>query len=263
MNLPEASNRQLTQWRKLLLRKHRKREGYFVAEGERCVEQILENGVIRVREILMMEGVTPSGLFSKSGIPIYRVSRSDFTDISDTGNPQGVSALCEIPAEVALEDLGKKSGLLIATDGVQDPGNLGTMIRSAVWFGVGGFLSGTGTVDIWHPKVVRSSAGATGLLPVMYGDLEPALDRLSKMGWNIWLLDGGKSSTPLHKSNPEERCVIVVGNEANGIGPGLLEAHPGWSRKRIDGPGSEGVESLNAAIALGIALHHSSSTMSM
>ncbi|MEX2600848.1 MAG: RNA methyltransferase [Balneolaceae bacterium] len=263
MNLPEASNRQLTLWRKLLLRKHRRREGCFLAEGERCVEQILENGVIRVREILFMDGFTPSGIISESGLPMYQVSREEFAGIADTENPQGVSALCEIPAEPSLNVLGEKSRLLIATDGIQDPGNLGTMIRTAVWFGAGGLLSGTGTVDVWHPKVVRSSAGSTGLLPVLNLDLEEALARMSDAGWKIWLLDGGEKSTPLHKSGPEEKCVIIVGNEANGIRPELMEARPGWCRKRIEGAGTGGVESLNAAIALGIALHHSRSTISM
>ncbi|MEX0770692.1 MAG: RNA methyltransferase [Balneolaceae bacterium] len=249
----KASNRQIKKWRKLQQGKYRQKEGLFLAEGERCVSQILGNRALVVKELVVDENFEITERISSSGLGIYSVSTAELDEITDTENPQGILAVCRIPEERELVDLARKSGILIATDEIQDPGNLGTILRTAVWFGAAGLLAGKGSVDPWHPKVVRSTAGATGVLPIIKGDLRNMLKSLSDEGWEILLLDKGRESENLREVKKFEKAVITVGNEAKGICEDLLGE--GWKTVKIGGE-MDGVESLNAAIATGIALYH-------
>jgi len=175
-------------------------------------------------------------------------------EISDTENSQGVLGVCEIPKEASLEKLSAKEGLIIATDRIQDPGNLGTIVRTAVWFGASAILVGKGSVDLFHPKVVRSTAGATGSLSYLNSSLNEDLEKFEKAGWNILLLDGNIGATPIDQIKLSKKTILVVGNEANGIDQKLTIPN----RKRVLIPATEknrSVESLNAAIAMSIALY--------
>lgn len=224
-----------------------------MAEGERCVRQILENRSVVVEELIVDENFEITEPIWDSGPGIYSVSTAELDELTDTENPQGILAVCRIPEETEFVDLAGKSGILIATDEIQDPGNLGTILRTAVWFGAAGLLAGKGTVDPWHPKVVRSTAGATGVLPVIKGDLRNMLKTLSDEGWEILLLDKGRGSEDLREVKKFKKAVITVGNEARGIREDLLDEN--WKTVEIGGQMS-GVESLNAAISTGIALYH-------
>lgn len=233
--------------------KYRKREGRFIAEGERCVEQILENGAVTVESILIQgDFQVPAGL-SSTNVPVYSLTDNDFLSVTDTENPQGIAAICEIPDEAAVQELAAQNGFLVVFDSVQDPGNLGTMIRTASWFGVSGLIFGEGTVDPFHPKVVRSTAGATGVLPFRKMDLTEELANLESKGFKTFLLDGSDESVSMKEIKPESKSILVIGNEANGIQKKLFTQSR--ARIRIDGnPGH--VESLNAAVALSIGLWH-------
>ena len=245
-----ASNNQIKEWRKLLQGKYRKKTGLFLAEGYRCVEQIIKNKKIEVSEILTDSTINPSKI-KPDNIPVFGLSKNDFATISDTENSQGIIAVCKIPHQTSIDNISISPGLIVALDALQDPGNLGTIIRTASWFGVGGMLIGKGTADPFQPKVVRSTAGATGAIPYLKGDLAAHLDLLEKENWNIYLLDGSADSVSIDTVSPTEKTVIVVGNEGNGVDSTLVKAN----RKlvRIDGK-SEIVESLNAAVAASIAL---------
>lgn len=246
-----ASNNQIKLLRKLGQKKYREKEGLFVVEGERAVEQVLENGILRVREVFVDKETKSYQLTAKSS---YLIDTKIFDELSDTENSQGILAICEIPEEVSIEELSKKEGLIIVTDRIQDPGNLGTIVRTAAWFGATTLLVGKGTVDLHHPKVVRSTAGATGVLPYRNSDLKQDLEVLEKEGWQILFLDGNRGAVPISKMNLTNKTVLIVGNEANGVDRNLITS----SRKRVMIPSSEenrSVESLNAAIALSIALY--------
>jgi RNA methyltransferase, TrmH family len=253
MKFNKTSNRIQTLVRKLTIRKHRERESLFLAEGERCVVQILERGLITIEEVIIADNYTPSDEIQNSGINISVLSSDEFKSISNTETPQGIIALCRMPDMFSIHDLPEMKGLLIALDALQDPGNLGTIIRTAAWFGASGILAGKGTADPWHPKVVRSTAGATGSIPLISGTLEKFFHELEHSGWEILLLDSGENSVSLHEARTAEKTVLVVGNEANGIDPKLLAS--GRKKIRIDG-NPAAVESLNAAIAAGIAMYH-------
>lgn len=248
-NAPSA--RQVARWRSLSRRKGREREGLFLIEGERAVSQVLGNGRLTIEAILLEKGYE----FDTVGeVSVAELDRETFQSISCTQTPQGVMAVAMIPPEHSLEELKREKGLVLATDGIQDPGNLGTLIRTAIWFGVKGVLLGKGTVDLWNPKVVRSTAGATGILPCVTGELSELLVGFEQIGWQTALLDAGESSLSIREYKATDRQVIVVGNEGNGIRREILEGGSRRSALRIDGR-ADGVESLNASVAASIALY--------
>jgi RNA methyltransferase, TrmH family len=184
---------------------------------------------------------------------VYSVAEEDFSGLTDTEQHQGILAVCRMPEAAETTDFAALSGgVLLATDRIQDPGNLGTMIRTAAWFDAVGVLLGEGSVDIYNPKVVRSTAGSTGILPVRESILVEDLALLKSAGWDIVVLDASEGSIPITQYSFLPRTVIVVGNEGNGPS----EAVKSISSRRIAIPGNaENVESLNAAVATSIALY--------
>lgn len=246
----KASNNEIKLLRKLNRKKYREKEQRFIVEGERAVEQVVENGLVEVETVFVLEGKAVSDQLS--AISAF-VEEDVFSEVADTENPQGILAVCKMPKEITPEELAEESGIIVATDAIQDPGNLGTILRTAAWFGAKALIAGKGSVDVYHPKVVRSTAGATGSIPVITGELEEIFEELEKSGWEILLLDGGDESVNLGSVQPTPKTVLVVGNEGNGISEKLLNSR----RKKIrieSAPGQEKVESLNAAVALSIAL---------
>ena len=253
MKPENASKNHIKNRKKLLSGKYRKKEGLFLAEGYRCVKQLLENGVIEIIELLTDEKFEFRDIVAHNR-QIFTLNSEDFSTISDTQTPQGVIAVCKIPKETEVNKLATKSGLIVAFDEIQDPGNLGTMIRTASWFGVNGLLVGDGTVDMFHPKVIRSTSGATGTIPFLKGDLPDLLNRLENEGYQIFLLDGSEKSVDLRNINLDisHKIILTVGNEGNGIQPNLFNSSR--TAVRIEGK-SDRVESLNAAVALSIGLY--------
>lgn len=233
--------------------KYRKRENRFIAEGQRCVEQILDNQIIQIEAILLLEGSGDEALIRQTDIPILSLSENDFIDVTDTQNPQGIAAVCITPEESDSDTFSRTEGIIVALDAIQDPGNLGTIIRTASWFGVSGLLIGEGTVDPFHPKVVRSTAGSTGTIPFRKGKLSEEITNLESVGFKCSLLDASTNSVSLKSFKPNTKSILVAGNEANGIDQKLFRDNR--TSIRIDGTGNS-VESLNAAIAVSIALWH-------
>lgn len=258
MKLEHVSNRQLTLLRKLNQKKYRLKEQLFLVEGARAVAQIIQNGQLTVNELFFDESQVywQQQLWEKflADIPSSIIEKETFAKVSDTDSPQGVMALCRMPEEANLEEMVQGKGIILATDAIQDPGNLGTIIRTATWFGVRGLLNGKGTVDLFHPKVVRSTAGATGTVPYVSAILDDVLPVLEKEGWQTILLDAGADSVPLQKIKKAEKMILVIGNEGNGIDQSLFGSNR--LKARIASPREEkNVESLNAAIATSIALY--------
>lgn len=258
MTLNSASNRQLTLLRKLNRKKYRQKEQLFLLEGARAVQQILESGSISVQALFFDEDQQYWQQDEWGGyamdIEFCTLAADLFAKVSDTDTPQGVLALCQMPDETDIEELAQNKGIIVAFDAVQDPGNLGTIIRTATWFEAVGMLSGKGTVDLFHPKVVRSTAGATGTIPYKNGDLSDMLPVFQEKGWTIFLLDAGAEATSLPEVNPTQKALIIVGNEAHGINTNLMAEQ----RKKVRIPSPQKkpkVESLNAGVATSIALY--------
>lgn len=258
MELLTASNRQQTLLRKLNRKKYRYKERLFLVEGDRAVQQVITNGAVKVKALFFDESKKYWQNDQWSNVvKMFNVATLPpdlFMEISDTDTPQGILALCEMPDEVPIAELTASEGIILAIDGLQDPGNLGTIIRTAAWFGISGIISGKGTVDMFHPKVVRGTAGATGVIPFMNGELSEVFTNLERNGWQTFLLDAGAGAKALREISSIKKGVIVVGNEGHGIDDGLMT--DGRSRIQIPSPvGADNVESLNAAIATSIALY--------
>lgn len=253
-----VSNSKRTLLRKLNRKKYRQQEQLFLLEGARAVEQVLINESVAVEGLFFDEGqqywTHPQWEKFLGNTDAYLLSDDVFAEVTDTDTPQGVLALCRMPEETAVEELISQPGIIVALDGIQDPGNLGTIIRTAAWFGVKGILSGRGTVDLFHPKVVRGTAGATGVIPHCNGKLKEILPRFEAAGWPVFLLDAGADSVALSEISSIDKAVIVIGNEAHGVDSELISGE----RRKVCISASQahtGVESLNAAVATSIALY--------
>lgn len=247
-----ASNNQIKLLRKLGQKKYREKEGLFIVEGKRAVEQVLENSVIKVGDVFLEEEKAKSCQLTADSF--YTLDSKIMNEVTDTENSQGILAICEIPSEISIQELSKKEGLIIATDRIQDPGNLGTIVRTSAWFGASAILVGKGSVDLFNPKVVRSTAGATGMLAYKNSELSKDLEAMENAGWQVLMLDGNAGAEPIKNIELSEKTILMVGNEANGIEKKFF----GPNRKRVMIPSVENnrsVESLNAAIALSIALY--------
>lgn len=259
MNIPDQLSRnKQTLLRKIQQKKYRYREQLFLLEGVRSVQQVIENEWPAVSWICFDEDQylweEPGWQAVSERFYSYRLDAGVFAEVTDTQNPQGVLAVCRMPAARSVAELASGSGLLVALDRIQDPGNLGTMVRSATWFGAAGLLVGKGTVDLFHPKTVRSTAGATGALPYAEGELSALLEEAEEAGRQTVLLDGNPGAEPLKAFRTDRDLTVVIGNEANGVDAALMTAHR--QRLRIEkGGGADAVESLNASIALSIALY--------
>jgi TrmH family RNA methyltransferase len=248
----KASNNEIKLLRKLNRKKYREKEQRFIVEGERAVEQVVENGLVEVDTVFVGERFKVQEERLK-GLVVCTLGEDIFEEVADTENPQGILAVCKMPEEIDPEELAGGTGVIVATDAIQDPGNMGTILRTAAWFGAKALIAGKGSVDIYHPKVVRSTAGATGSITILTGELEEIFQELERSDWEILLLDGGQGAENLGSVKPGEKTILVVGNEGNGINENLLNS----SRRKVkieSAPGQEKVESLNAAVAVSIAL---------
>jgi RNA methyltransferase, TrmH family len=245
----------LTLARDLGRRKAREKHSLFVAEGVRSVEELLRSG-LQVRGALIAPQLldAPRGQalrksLDDSNVEVSEVSEKDFRSAAETESPQGVIAIAQIPARsLNTLEIGSVCRLLLL-DGVQDPGNVGTIVRTAAALGATATIALPGTVDLWNPKVIRSSMGAQFVHPALHADLEETLAFLDRREIELWAADVGGSS--LERGDASARLAVALGNEGSGLSPQVLAK----ARKTISLPIAENVESLNVAVAAGIILY--------
>lgn len=223
--------------KQLELKKYRQREGLFVAEGPKVVGDLLRWGY-KPHTLYATAEWQPA-----SEIAIERVSHQELQKISFLQHPQQVLALFPIPHH---EQMPSPKGLCLALDGVQDPGNLGTIIRIADWFGIHDIYCSQDTADAWNPKVVQATMGSIARVNIYYGELQEILSTTHLPVYGT-LLDG----EDLYQQSLSDEGIIVMGNEGNGISPAIrqLITHrlliPSYST-------GDTAESLNVAIATAI-----------
>ena len=247
--------RLLTLARDLKRRKARERQGLFVAEGLRTVEALLDSS-LRLRGVLTSDALdrTPRGLellsrINARGLEQVRVSAEEFESAADTEQPQGVLAIAEQP-ERALDSLAlPATARLLVLDGIQDPGNVGTLLRTAAALGATAGIVLPGTVDPWNAKVVRSAVGHQFQHPPVLATIEELRAFLATQHVALWgaAADGvgvGHSAQPA-------KLAIAVGNEGNGLSPELRAI----CHAMVSIPMADDAESLNVAVAAGILLH--------
>ncbi|ABB23184.1 TrmH family RNA methyltransferase [Pelodictyon luteolum] len=255
--LPEVSRALLKRIARLQQRKYRDREGLFIAEGLRTVRELL--GQMAGADMLDCLICTAEGLafFPESSIysgSLFLASEDDFNRVAGTSSPQGVLGVFRQPVfPLPYERPYSGRALLVALDEVQDPGNAGTILRTAAWLGADGLLAGPGTVDLYNAKTVRSSAGSLlGMPHTRAGDLPAALRQLQKAGFKV-ICSSLEGEDFRSGGAWPERTVLVVGNEANGVGP-EVRVLADRLVKIPHGRGPARVESLNAAVSAAILM---------
>lgn len=248
------SKREQKTLRGLRQRKQREAEGLFVVEGIRAVEDLLASP-LRVRWTVTSSSLedTPRGQSLRQHVDALGVPRRDATDVelrefADTETPQGVLAVAEIPRR-ALADLAVPSGAatVLLLDAVQDPGNFGTLVRTAEALGAAAVVALPGTVDAWNPKAVRAAMGSSFRLPVVDASWDEAEPWLRAEDFRVLAAAG--EGAPLGER--PARAALVLGNEGAGVGE--------ETRRRADAlvgiPLRGRAESLNVAAAGAILLH--------
>jgi RNA methyltransferase, TrmH family len=243
----------LTVARDLQRRKARERSGKFVAEGVRTVEELLASP-LRVDGVLASataaENPRSAALLDRaeaSGVPILTVSDREFDSAAGTDAPQGVLAIAEVP-QATLQTLPSAGVRLLVLDGLQDPGNVGTILRTAAAFGVSATIALPGTVDLWNAKVVRSAMGSHFVHPTMMSTATELAAFLTQRGLPLLGADAG--GTPLAEVVVPAEWALVVGNEGAGLSP----ATRALVTRTVSLPISPAVESLNVAVAAGILM---------
>ena len=242
--------------RRLHERKGRQQSGTFLAEGPDCVAAALDAGW--VREVLAEPGHPLAVRARNAGVPVHDAEGRVITAICDTKTAQGIVAECDLP-NVTVEQALSGAGPIVVCDRLADPGNLGTIIRTAEAVGASGVLTTHGSVDTWNPKVVRASAGSIFRIPVVQlASAVEAMQRTRQAGWMTVALSAQAPVTVFdvvadrtRAGGGHTRIAWMVGSEAHGIDAQAATAAD--VRARI--PMSPTVESLNAAIAVAICLY--------
>lgn len=194
--------------RQLEQKKHRQQEGLFVAEGPKVVGDLLAAG-FQTAEIFATDRWLSEHGVGNTGCTM--VSDDELRKLSFLQHPQQVLALFSIPQD-CRPAVASPQGLTLALDGIQDPGNMGTIIRVADWFGITDLVCSKETVDAWSPKVVQATMGSIARVNIRYTDLIPFLEQ-SGLPVCGTLLDGDN----IYAAQLPESAVIVMGNEGNGI----------------------------------------------
>lgn len=231
----------------------RDKEGRFFVEGYRIVKDAIDSD-FDIEYIIFNENMTNDAekLFSeiKDKLTYYIVSDGVFSDISDTKTPQGVLAVVN-KKEYSLKDIiDKSNGMMVLLENIQDPGNMGTIIRTSDAAGADGIIGSKGSVDIYNPKVLRSTMGSIFHLPVvMVENFLECIDMLKSDQYNIFA-SHLKGSLNHFQADMKGKVGIIIGNEANGISDEVSE-----KCMLIKIPMMGRAESLNASVSAGILIY--------
>lgn len=241
--ITSTKNDTIKQWMKLHKKKYREQMGQFLLEGDHLVEEAVESDW-EIEQLIVRED-RQTDVWLKD----YRttvVTDQIFKALANTPSPQGVMAIVNIKTYQA--DQFKK---ILVLDNVQDPGNVGTMIRTADAFNYDGIILGEGTVDLFNDKVIRSTQGSLFHLPVVKADLNILLPDLQARGVQL-IASTLEEAVPLDEVKVFESCAVIVGNEGSGVQKELQQL----SDVKVKIPITGKAESLNVGVAAGILLHY-------
>lgn len=241
--ITSTKNETVKRWMKLHKKKYREQYGQFLLEGEHLVEEAIKSDW-EVSELIIREDRDIHTWEDDYRITV--VSHQVFQALTETPTPQGVMAVITMKDNV-INPLKK----LLVLDNVQDPGNVGTMIRTADAFNYDGVILGKGTVDLFNDKVIRATQGSLFHIPVIKRDLRTLLPELKQHGLTV-IASTLEEAAPLNHIDPIDHFAIIVGNEGSGIAQDIQEL----SDIRVKIPISGQAESLNVSIAAAILMYH-------
>lgn len=244
---------------KLNTKKYRDEHGLFLIEGENLVKEAVVSGQKIKKIVVNADGLGENigkilELISKYGLErsVVYLSGELFSKISDTVNPQGICAV--LSQRIYSEEeffKGAQTKNFVVLDGVQDPGNVGTIVRTAEAAGYAGVVCCAGSADVYAPKVVRSCAGTIFRLPILKaGAAKEMLELLKGLGKTVFCLDMD-GSMDYFEAKLKKDVVLVLGNEGNGVSREAMEAADAILKIPMAGE----VESLNVAIAASIVMY--------
>ena len=235
--ITSLENKKIKNLSKLLLKKYRDEEGKFLVEGEHLVEEALKAGVL-------LEVIKCEDYMNDFDVPTTLVTYDVIKKLSNTQNPQKVVGVCK---KIKEKEIGKK---LVILEDLQDPGNLGTIIRSSVAFNVDTIVVSDKTVDIYNDKVLRSSEGMLFHINIVKRDIDTFIDELHKNGYKVLgtKVDGGKN---LKDVQVGEKFAIIMGNEGAGVSSNILDKCDEY----LYIPMNSLCESLNVGVATSIILY--------
>lgn len=250
------TRQQLKDLAQLSRSKGRRQQGRFLVEGVRSVESAVAAGAPLEAVLVTPEAADDdrvARLLDAADTEVHTVAARDLDRVGDARTSQGVLA---VSRSVVADGSGLLEPPVLLLDGVQDPGNVGALVRTAAWFGVRTVVGDESTADFENPKAVRAAMG--GLWDVVLArvpGLGPVLDRLASNGVGLWGADLG--GAPVGEWAPGPRAALVMGSEAHGLSPAVAERlrQSGGGLVHIPGAeGARGVESLNVAVAGGVLL---------
>ena len=241
--LTSLKNPKVLSWRSLKDKKGREEQQSFLVEGVRMVREALASS-FPVRAVLLREDFIPEEPLP-AGTPVYSLPEHVFQAVCDTKTPQGIAAVLALQAREA------SGPRLLALDGVQDPGNVGTIIRTADAAGFDGVLFSPDCADLFSPKVLRSTMGSIFRLGFSFpASLPDSLDKMKKNGYSV--LSSQLDGNPFYdRKNVSASFVLIIGNEGNGVSDAVKSV----ATHRLCLPMRGGAESLNAAVAAGIMMY--------
>ena len=242
-HITSLKNPKVTTWKSLKDRKGRKETGCFLVEGRKMVEEAIASAF--PVEAVLVDDARLGEFALPADIPAYAMPAHVLAAVCDTKTPQGVAAVVRM-AEVALH-----GPRLVAMDGVQDPGNVGTIIRTADAAGFDGVILSAQCADVFSPKVLRATMGSIFRMGVrVTDDLPGLLTRMVQEGASV--VSSQLDGEPFYRHAPlGERFVLVIGSEGNGV----TDEVKAIATHRLKLPMRGGAESLNAAVAAGIMMY--------
>ena len=233
------SKSQISLLKSLQHKKDRTEHGLFLVEGYKSVIEFI-NSSYQVEAIYHTTSFASKMLNLSQKINLYNISVTEIEKISSLKTPQQVIALVKIPAWPALNNVKLKQKFSLVLDGIQDPGNMGTIIRTADWFGISNIICSEDTVDVYNPKVVQASMGSLSRINVHYTNLATVLHQAGLPIFGAML-----NGENIYNTNFGAEGLIVMGNEGNGLRPEIEKL----INKAVTIPRTGSAESLNVAIA--------------
>ncbi|MBE6182711.1 TrmH family RNA methyltransferase [Heyndrickxia ginsengihumi] len=245
--IQSVQNTQVKQWKKLLTKKERDKTNTYIIEGFHLVEEALKNKD-EVLEIIVQEETQIPPNWDIEGLQVTEVTLEIAKQLADTETTQGVFAICK-KKNVLLNHVSGKTFLLI--DAVQDPGNIGTLIRTADAAGIDAVILGKGSADGYSPKVLRAAQGSHFHIDLLTGDLAKWIETLHLADVPVYgtALENG---VPYLTVEPTAAFALLVGNEGNGVNKELLSL----TKQNLYIPILGKSESLNVGIAAGILMYY-------
>lgn len=245
----QASQQLIKDTAALKQKKHRDVEGLLLVEGRHPIEEAHKAGLTLRHWFILADTLAESLPKGMLPLPAFQVNAQQMAKMATTASVPPCLAVFDSPQKIhwpeALADF------VVILDGVQDPGNVGTLIRSALAFGADALLLTNDSAEPYSPKVIRASAGLVFALPIAIVSASALLTQLERCGYTLWATTGHGDAVPYRQADFRGRCALVLGNEGRGVSDAFLNHS---QARRLTIPMHAAVESLNVGISGSIVL---------